>query len=158
MSPVFGILIFGLVLILAAVLVLATMVVRYKQRELQHLERMAALERGAALPAPSDPTLQPAPFHPRTLLLRGLLWLFSGIAITMALAGLAMAGQHQEPAWVRVNEASHAKSNGATEAQILQIMNDRHSDGPNPAIALIGLIPIGVGLAYLTTWQSQRRA
>jgi hypothetical protein len=38
------------------------------------------------------------------------------------------------------------------------ILNDRRQDGLSPAIALIGLIPMGVGLAYLITWRSERRA
>jgi len=149
---------FGLLLFLATVLVMAAMATRFKQRELQHQERMAALEKGTALPPMTDPAPQPAPFHPRTLLLRGLLWLFTGIAITIMLAGLALFEQHQEPAWVRVNEATHARATGATEDQIRQIMNERQSEGPNPGIALIGLIPLGVGLAYLITWRSERRA
>ncbi|MGA2182173.1 MAG: hypothetical protein ABSH47_04030 [Bryobacteraceae bacterium] len=149
-------LLIGLLFALATVLVMVTMALRFKQRELQHRERMTALEKGAALPALSEPARQPAPFHPRTLLLRGLLWLFTGIAITTAAAGMALLGQHQEPAWFRVSQANNARSMGASEAQVLQIMNDRHSDGPNPGIALIGLIPIGVGLAYLITWRSER--
>ena len=151
-------LIIGLLFSLATVLVMATMALRYKQRELQHQERMAALEKGGALPPLSESARQPAPFHPRTLLLRGLLWLFTGIAITISLAGMTMFGQHQEPAWVRVSQANNAKAQGASEAQILQIMNDKQSEGPNPGIALIGLIPIGVGLAYFLTWRSERRA
>jgi len=147
----------GIVASLAAVLVMATMASRFKQRELQHRERMAALEKGIALPPLTESTNQSAPFTPRTLLLRGLLWLFTGIALTISLAGMAMLGQHREPAWERVNEANHARAMGATQAEILQIMNDTHSDGPNAGIALIGLIPIGVGLAYLLTWRSERR-
>jgi hypothetical protein len=148
----------ALLAFLAAVLVMATMASRFKQRELQHQERMAALEKGVALPPLSEFSRQPAPFNPRALLLRGLLWLFTGIAITIALACIIATGQHQEPAWVRVNEANHARAEGASPAEILQIMNDQHSDGPNAGIALIGLIPIGVGLAYLISWRSARGA
>jgi hypothetical protein len=159
MKPeMFIIIALGVLASLAAVLVMATMASRYKQRELQHRERMAALEKGVALPPLTEPTRQPAPFGPRTLLLRGLLWLFTGIAITISLAGMAMLGQSEAPAWERVSQANNARAMGATQAEILQIMNDRHSNGPNVGIALIGLIPIGVGLAYLFTWRSERRA
>jgi hypothetical protein len=137
---------------------MATMASRFKQRELQHRERMAALEKGIALPPLSEPAPQPGPFNPRTLLLRGLLWLFTGIAITIMLAGVTMLQEHQYPAWLRVQQANDARSRGASQAEIIEILNDRHSDGPNPGIALIGLIPIGVGLAYLITWRSERRA
>jgi len=147
----------GLLLFLATVLVMAAMATRFKQRELQHRERMAALEKGGALPPLSEPASQPASFNPRTLLLRGLLWLFTGIAITIVMAGVALLGQHEEPAWVRVSQANNARNMGASEAQILQIINDRRPDGPNPGIALIGLIPIGVGLAYLITYRTERR-
>ena len=152
------VLLLGILFALATVLVMATMALRFKQRELQHRERMAALEKGAALPALGEPPHQPAQFNPRTLLLRGLLWMFTGIAIAISFAGMVMSGWRQEPAWVRVSQANNAKSMGATDAQILQIMNDRHSNGPNAGIALIGLIPIGVGLAYLITWRSERGA
>ena len=153
--PIVGVATFALIITLATILIMAAMASRYKQRELQHRERMAAVEKGVALPA--EPATQPEPFHPRTYLLRGLMWLFIGIAISISFAGLAMLGEHQEPAWVRVNEATHAKERGANDAEIVQIMNDKHMDGPNPAIGLLGLIPIGVGLAYLITYRTARR-
>jgi hypothetical protein len=152
--PIVGVATFALIVVLATILIVAAMVSRYKQRELQHRERMAAVEKGVALPAES--VTQPEPFHPRTYLLRGLMWLFIGIAISISFAGLAMLAQHQEPAWVRVDEATHAKERGASDAEVVQIMNDKHNDGPNPGIGLIGLIPIGVGLAYLITYRSER--
>jgi len=154
--PLVGVAVFALVVTLATILIMAAMASRYKQRELQHQERMAALARGEALPQ-SDPAPDRAPFNPRVLLLRGLLWLCTGLAITVLLTGIALLGQHQEPAWLRVDHANAAKAAGASEAEIVQIMNDRHSEGPNPGIALIGLIPIAVGVAYLITWRAERR-
>ena len=112
-------------LVLATILMFAAMVARYKHRELQHRERMAAIEKGGALPPLEELVPKPAPPASRTLLLRGLVWLFVGIAIVVSFAGIAGMGP-------------------------------RHSDDPGPAIGLIGLIPIGVGLAYLVTWRSER--
>ena len=156
--PTAGIAIFALVVTLATLLIMAAMASRYKQRELQHQERMAAIGRGEPLPAFSDPGRSQASFNPRVLLLRGLLWMFTGLAITIAFTGIVLSGGHQEPAWVRVDHANSAKAAGASEAEIVQIMNDRHSNGPNPGIPLLGLIPIGVGVAYLLTWRAERRS
>ena len=144
-------------LVLAAILMFAAMVARYKQRELQHRERMAALEKGLA---PPEGHTQAAPSVPRTLRLRGLLWLFTGIAIAISFSGIALLSGYRAPVWTvreRIEEANRAKAAGATEAQIAQIMNAPLNDGPSPAIGLLGLIPIGVGLAYLVTWRSERR-
>jgi len=142
----------------ATVIVMASLATRYKQRELQHHERLAAIEKGAALPMLDEPAPGPRPFNPRTYLLRGLIWLFVGIGIVVSFAGIAAVSQRDTPAWVRVERANSQKERGATDEQVRQIMNDRRQEGPNPGIALIGLIPIGVGLAYLITWRSERRA
>ncbi len=153
--PIVGVATFALILFLTTILIIFAMVSRYKQRELQHRERMAAVEKGTPLP---EPATQLAPFHPRTLLLRGMLWLFTGLALTVAFSAIVITGQRQEPAWERVDEANRAKANGASDAEIVQIMNDRHSSGPNPGIPLLGLVPMGIGLAYLLTWRSERRS
>src|SRR5438477_12992187 len=73
--------------IMAVIIVLPSLFMRYKWQTLRHRERMAALERGAQLP--TDP-VENAPWTPRIYLLRGLIWLFSGIAAVIFLGGLAM--------------------------------------------------------------------
>jgi hypothetical protein len=127
---------------------------RYKQRELQHRERMAAIEKGLPLP----PLYEPRPPRPmaQTYVLRGLMWLFSGIAIAIFLLGVSLTAQHEVPASVRVYDATRAKANGATEEQIRAIMNEHQQNGMPPAVSLIGLIPLGIGLAYLITYRVER--
>ena len=75
--------------IMAVLVVLPSLFMRYKWQTLRHVERMAALEKGAQLPM--DP-VESAPWTPRIYLLRGLIWLFSGIAVVIFLGGLAMTG------------------------------------------------------------------
>jgi hypothetical protein len=142
----------------ATVIVMASLATRFKQRELQHRERMAAIEKGAALPVLEEPVRGPKPFNPRTYLLRGLVWFFIGAGILVSFGGIAMNSYSQPRAWERVSQANDARQHGATDDQVRAIMNERYADGPPAAIGLIGLIPMGVGLAYLITWRSERRA
>jgi hypothetical protein len=87
--------------------------VDYRKRrdivEANHRERMAAIERGMELPAlPESFYRSIKPARRSSYLLPGLIWLFVGIGIVLALG--AMAGED---------------------------------------VALFGLIPAGVGLAFL---------
>jgi hypothetical protein len=88
-------------------------IVDYRKRrdivDANHRERMAAIERGMDLPALPESfyrSLKPA--RRSTYLLPGLIWLFVGIGIVLALGALA-----------------------------------------DEDVALLGLIPAGVGLAFL---------
>lgn len=69
-------------------LAMLAVVLYYRQRtqktELRHRERLAALEKGIELP----PDPEPEPRRPRYLL-RGLVWLFTGIAIFVFLGAVA---------------------------------------------------------------------
>lgn len=100
-------------------IVIGALLFRYRSVQLRHRERLAAMEKGVDLTtlALSDP------FHIqnyRAYLLRGLLWLLAGVAITICLAVL------MPPLF----------------------------DGPR-ATALLGLIPVSVGLAYLIFYRSE---
>ena len=90
---------------------------RHQGLQIRHAERMAALEKGVALPPETPVRGQHA------YLLRGLIWLFIGIAISI-FAFL-----------VFVSETNH---------------------GALPVIA-IGLIPIGVGAAYLIVYRVENK-
>ena len=148
---------FAAFLILMAVwIVSVALALRYKKRELQHRERLMALEKGATLPANGDPETQSAPWTPRSFLLRGLIWLFAGISFVVFLLSISFASHREPPAWVRVNQATNARQNGATEEQIRQIMNDKEERGFPMGVSLIGLVPIGIGLAYLITYRAER--
>ena len=129
---------------------------RYKKRELQHQERMAALDKGLPLPPLDEPASPPQRSLAQTYLLRGLMWLLSGLAIVVFLLGVTLTTHHELPASIRVHDANQAKANGATDEQIRAIMNDREQNGMAPGACLIGLIPIGVGLAYLITYRVER--
>ena len=72
-------------LIVACMVVFGAFHFRHKAREFRHTERMAALEKGMELPPePVQPVL-----GPKAHLLRGLIWLFVGIGISiLSAAGL----------------------------------------------------------------------
>jgi hypothetical protein len=137
----------------AAVIVATAMTFRYKTRELQHRERMAAIERGSTLALAGDASA--GGWTPRTYQLRGLMWLFSGIAIAACLFAVSLTAGGETPASIRVADANRAKSDGATDEQVRAIMDDRGRRGLPPGVALIGLIPFGIGLAYLITYRSE---
>ncbi len=147
---------FAILVFTAASTVIVSLYFRFKRRELEHRERMAALEKGAVLPSLNDVASTPAAWTPRTLQLRGLIWLFVGMGLTAFLFAMSLSVHSPDPAWARVNSASRAKENGATEEQIRAIMNDPGRGMPL-GVALIGLIPMGVGLAYLITYRTAVR-
>jgi len=147
---------FGFLIPMAVVIVGFAMAFRYKKRELQHRERLTALEKGATLPTNGNSGHQAAPWSPRSFLLRGLIWLFTGISLIIFLVGISVASRRHAPAWMRVNQATIARQNGATEDQIRQIMNDKEERGLPMGVSLIGLVPMGIGLAYLITYRAER--
>jgi len=157
-GPAFGLIVIVVLMCCATVIVMASLATRFKQRELQHRERLAAIEKGAALPVLEETAAGPLPFNPRAYLLRGLVWLFIGIGIVVSLGAVTMFSKAEKSAYERVSQANLARASGATDEQVRMILNDRRRDGPDPGVALIGLIPLGVGLAYLITWRSERRA
>ncbi len=107
------------VMLVSGVLGVAALYFGQRRRELEHRERMAALEKGQPLPPTIPPELLThTQLTPRDYLRRGLLWLFFGIGVFLAfyLAGWAMPGQA-----------------GDSVARF----------------AFAGLVPAAVGLAYL---------
>ena len=107
---------------------------RHQQRVMVHRERLAALEKGADLPAwPADD--KPSVGHgigisfDHVLLLSGLIWLALGVG------GMAAA-------FVIVSQP--------------QIQ--RMQDAPPPEIALIGIPVALVGLAHLIVYWTRRRS
>ena len=89
-----------------------------KQKEiytLYHQQRMAAIEKGIELP-PMPAGFLESGRSPRRDLLRGLIWLFVGLALTIA---IFVHGKHKE--------------------------------------ALFGLIPVGIGMAYLIYYAVEGR-
>jgi hypothetical protein len=138
----------------AAAIIIWSLGLRYKRQQLRHQERMAAIEKGADLPA----EMAPAPWSPRIYLLRGLVWLFTGIGLSVFLIGMSLSiGAHQTVLEDRLWQAQNLRRNGATEDEIKQLINSKEpvrKDFPE-GFALIGLIPIGVGLAYIIYYRGE---
>jgi len=133
---------------------------RYKRHELRHKERMTAIEKGAELPA-EPPEKPPVPWSPRVYLLRGLIWLFTGAGLSAFLLGLSLTiVSHPERLEDRLWRAQNLRRNGATEEEIKQYLsqsqnqNTPRSEFP-AGVSLIGLIPMGVGLAYLIYYRGE---
>lgn len=131
----------------ASAMVIWSLVLRFRKRELQHKERLLALEKG--MPLPDLTEAQPGG-SARPFLLKGMMWLFAGIAVTLFLGALSATTGHPRSVEDRVWRARNLKNIGATEEEIRQAENDpTPEDKLPPAVALLGLVPIGVGLAYL---------
>lgn len=120
---------------------------------------MAVIEKGGVLPA-LDEERPRAPWTPRVYLLRGMIWTFVGVALTVMLASLALTSAHPAPLSVRLSEAQSLRTQGATEDQIRQFLNEeaRRNDGLPVGFATVGLIPIGVGLAYLVFYRKETQS
>jgi hypothetical protein len=144
------------ILILAVgAIIFYSLLLRYRRRELQHKERLAALDKGMPLPELQEerPTWSPRPY-----LLRGMLWLFGGIAITVFLAAISPSTTRIPRLEDRMWRAQNLKRMGATDEQIQKVENDLTPNGGMPeTVALLGLIPIGVGLAYLIFYRSETK-
>jgi hypothetical protein len=134
------------------------MVLRHRRAVLRHQERLQVIERGGVLPS-LDEERPKAPWSPRTYLLRGMIWLYTGIAITIMLGALALSASHPRSMSSKVWEVKNLRDNGATEQQIQQYMReaDNQREGMPLGAATIGLIPIGVGVAYLMFYRKEQQ-
>lgn len=142
--------------IMAVLVVLPSLFMRYKLRQLRHTERLAAIEKGAQLPA--EP-IESAPWSPRVYLLRGLIWLFSGIGVVIFLTGLALTDIEADSLESRMWRAEQLRSAGMPEEQWKRLIDqpqEKHQRIPI-GLALIGLVPVGVGMAYLIFYAGERR-
>ena len=132
-------------LFLALVVFGYALYLRFRRRELQHKERMAAIEKGGALPDLTD-----IEAGPRIYLLRGMIWLLTGIALSVFLLVISATTRFPKSAEERFREANTIARWGGTAEQIQQAQNDTGSQERLPyAVSLIGLVPVGVGVGYL---------
>ena len=76
--------------ITAACIFIFALYMRFRRRELQHKERLAAIEKGVGLPELND--FEPGP---RIYLLRGMIWLFSGLTLLVFLVGVSLTTTDQ---------------------------------------------------------------
>ena len=139
----------ALVAFLVLALVLAMLYSRYRQKLMLHQERMSALEKGTSIPLGPEP----APWSPRVYLLRGLIWTFSGAALIVCLLGLAWASSRPQSATLvamRAREISRSLEIPIDQArQIAEKDGAAERQGMPLGIALLGVIPLAVGLSYL---------
>ena len=152
-------LVMTLMVLSAAAIIIWSLNIRYRRQELRHKERMAALEKGAELPA--EPAERPpVPWSPRVYLLRGLIWLFIGLGLSTFLLGLSLSiGSRPVTLEDRLWKAQNLRHEGATEEEIKQYLNEGKDSSRREmpeGIALIGLIPMGVGIAYLIYYRGEQ--
>ena len=152
---------FILVLITILVVILAALYMRHRNLQMFHQERMAALEKGTVVPI--GHTL--APWSPRVYLLRGLLWGFGGAALVISLLGVAASTRRpltaENTLYRAQSLAQSAKITIEEAKQIVEQDRKAREQGVPWSVALFGLIPLAVGLAYLVfyyTGQSRRMA
>jgi len=111
------------------------------------------------------PRQDPKPWSPRVYLLRGLIWTFAGAALTVALLGAALS-DHRHYRWESAELLAGQARKVSDDLQVpieqaRQIVEKDAAEraaqetGAPPAIALFGLIPLGVGIAYLIYYRSE---
>ncbi len=139
----------------AAAILISSLMLRFRRRELQHKEWLASIEKGLTPPGSGD--LGIPSDGARVYLLRGLLWLFGGIGVLVFLAGVSFSTNASKTAMEKAVQSQRLKKMGASEELIHQVQNDTTPQSSLPrAFCLIGLVPIGVGLAYLFFYRSER--
>ena len=146
-----------IILSIASLLIGAIVVVvlnnRFRTRELDHRERLAAIEKGVDLPL-----RETAPWTPRTYLLHGMIWLFAGFALFVALSGIALTSRHIVPVEARIAAVNDARFRGATPAEVEMLLNaPRGEEGMPIGVGFLGLIPVGIGLAYLIFYRIESK-
>jgi alkylhydroperoxidase/carboxymuconolactone decarboxylase family protein YurZ len=142
-----------MVLVFACVTVFVSLAYRYHVREMEHKQMLAAIEKGVDPPVP-----QSAPWTPRTYLLHGMIWLFAGLASFIALSAIAATSRRPIPVEVTVRAATEARERGATPEEIQMLLHTpREEEGIPMGLGFLGLIPVGVGLAYLIFYRVESR-
>ncbi len=142
---------------MTVILVVPALVLRYRQEMNRHRERITAMEKG--VPVPLAP-VESRPWSPRVYLLRGLLWAFGGIGLATFLVALALT-IHVMPQTleVRLWTANRLRSMGARDEEIQQYLKapPEESNRMPIGVAAIGLIPLGIGVAYLIFYAGERK-
>jgi hypothetical protein len=141
----------------AAGILICALALRYRNRVLKHQERMAAIEKGL-WSVETDDLESSTVSTTRVYLLRGLLWLFGGLGLILFLVGLWASGGNVKTAMQRTIQAQRLKNMGASEELIQQVQHDTTPERALPlGVCLVGLVPVGVGLAYLVFYRRETR-
>jgi Na+-transporting methylmalonyl-CoA/oxaloacetate decarboxylase gamma subunit len=130
---------------------------RHKKDQLVHQERLAALDKGVPLPFEAA---RKRPDTPRVYLLRGLLWLFMGVGVSLSLISISISVSRPVSTTAKFYRANEFRASGASEEQVKQLVQelDKEHDGLPLGLATFGLIPMGVGLAYLIFYRKENEA
>ncbi len=138
---------------LTFVVVFLALAYRYRVRELDHKQTLAAIEKGV-----DPPARQSAPWTARTYLLHGMIWLFAGLASFIALTAVAITS-HKPVSWEsRLAAVNDARFRGATPEELKLLLDaPREDEGIPIGLGFLGLIPVGVGLAYLIFYRVESK-
>ena len=136
-----------------SVVVFCGLAYRIHVRELEHKEKLVAMEKGV-----EPPIARSAPWTPRSYLLRGMIWLFVGMTSFLALSAIAITSRRQIPLESRLAVVNDARLRGATPEEVEMLLHEpRHEEGMPIGVAFLGLIPIGVGLANLIFYRVESK-
>jgi hypothetical protein len=146
----------GSVLLAVTGLVAYFMTLRFRRRELQHREWMAAIEKGVPLPELNG--LETSMGGSRAYLLKGLVWLACGVTLMLFLSVWTSTGQPPSLE-SKVREAQQLRELGYTEQQIRGLVAPTQRARPifPIGLSLIGLVPTGIGAAYLVFYRLETR-
>lgn len=138
----------ALIFAMAVVIIIPATLMRGHQLSLRHQERMTALEKGVAIPPETGTGY-------RTYLRNGLLWLFTGIGVFLSFGAIAATTGSLEPRDHHLQLVEQLREKGWSDAQI----DTYAGTAPKLPIGLpfLGFIPIGVGMAYLIFYRSEKK-
>ena len=148
-------------LVLVLVLCIATTIawsltLRFRRRELLHREWMAALEKG--MPLPDLAAFESTECGPRMYLLKGLVWLACGVTLSIFIGSLWLTTWERPPVSAQIRDAQALRELGYSTEEIRRMIPfqpQREPDFP-VGLSLLGIVPAGVGVAYLVFYRGER--
>ena len=132
-----------------------SLALRFRRRELLHREWMAALEKG--MPLPELTTLEDGVSGSKIYLLRGLLWLATGVTLSLFLSVLWLTTWERPPVSALIRDAQALRELGYSQEEIRRLIPfqpEREPDFPI-GLAVLGIVPAGVGVAYLLFYRGE---
>jgi hypothetical protein len=148
----------GILLLCTVGLVAYALTLRYRQRELQHREWLAGIEKGVALPQLSGHEVSMG--ASRVYLLRGLIWLVCGVTMTLLLVSLWLTTGEHQTVYEHARQEERLKELGYSREEIRGLLTPigmRRGPGFPLGLSVAGLVPAGVGIAYLVFYRIETR-